>query len=456
MAVIERARRVSPALRRIAIVAFIVLVPIAMHTAWDHYEARRLSRLVSDLRARNEPVASIATIADAESPDNAARYYEAAAALVDARDLYGATGILNRLDYSPEVDRRQLVQAITSWLERNREAEALLARATDLPFEGYPPGTHYSYRTDRLHRLAKLANLRTFERLEAGDAEAAAQSLLRQFQINRALGASGPSDLSVIGMGWAAVPALREMDRFLAARPSEASLRAVQQAIRGLDNDQALHQSMLAERAFTLGSYWDESRGWYARHRDMPNQAFSYVMRPLLTRWFVENIQLMTTLIAQARQPWPERLHVNVPDRPPGSPGRRRFPFVRIPEATHTLGTSYRTRARSIATALALGRSADAAIAAERFRRATGALPGALGQLVPEYLPAVPIDPFSGGEIRYLKAADRVVVYSVGLNEQDDGGEKIEYPVLRSGALQNRRAPPDFGVSIRAAPAGQR
>ena len=427
-----------------------------MHTAWDHYEARRLSRLVSNLRARNEPVASIATILDAESPDNAARYYEAAGALVDARDLYGATGILNRLDYSPEVDRRQLVQAITSWLERNREAEALLARATDLPFEGYPPGTHYSFRTDRLYRLARLANLRTFERLEAGDAEAAAQSLLRQFRINRALGASGPSDLSVIGMGWVAVPALREMDRFLAARPSEASLRAVQQALRGLDNDQALHQSMLAERAFTLGSYWDESRGWYARHRDMPNPAFWYVMRPLLTRWFVQNVQLMTTLIEQARQPWPERLHLDVPDRPPGSRGRRRFPFVRIPEAAHTLGTSYRTRARSIATALALGRAAEAAIAAELFRRATGALPGALGPLVPEYLPAVPIDPFSGREIRYLKAADRVVVYSVGLNEQDDGGEKIEYPVLRSGALQNRRAPPDFGVSIRAAPAGQR
>ena len=121
---------------------------------------------------------------------------------------------------------------------------------------------------------------------------------------------------------------------------------------------------------------------------------------------------------------------------------------MRIPEATHTLGTSYRTRARSIATALALGRTADGAIAAERFRRATGALPGALGRLVPEYLPAVPIDPFSGREIRYLNAADRVVVYSVGLNEKDDGGEEVEYPVLRNGPFQNRRAPPDFGVSI--------
>jgi hypothetical protein len=457
MAVIERSRRVRPGIRRVAIVAFILLVPIAMHTAWDHYEARRLARIVADIRAKQEPVTAIQGLpARAESPDNAARYYEAAASLVDARDLYGVTGLLNRLDYLPEVDRHQLVQDIRSWLERNREAEALLARATELPFEGYPPGTHYSYRTDRLYRLARLANLRTFERLEAGDTEAAAQSIVRQLRINKAVSASGPTDLSVIGMGWAAIPALRESNRFLAADPRDASLGAVQDAIRELDNDTVLEQSMLAERALALGSYWNESGAWYARHRDMPSGPLWYVMRPLMTRRFVETIHIMTTLIERARQPWPARLHVDVPDEPPDSRGPRRFPFLPIPQAGHTLGTSYRSRAQSIATALALGRTFDAAIGVERYRRATGASPDSLAQLVPAYLPAVPIDPFSGREIRYVKTADRVIVYSVGSNEKDDGGEQVDYPVLRSGALQSRRAPPDLGVSLQVAPSAAR
>ena len=41
------------------------------------------------------------------------------------------------------------------------------------------------------------------------------------------------------------------------------------------------------------------------------------------------------------------------------------------------------------------------ALALERFRLATGGLPETLDQLVPEYLEAVPVDPFEGNPIRY-------------------------------------------------------
>jgi hypothetical protein len=102
-----------------------------------------------------------------------------------------------------------------------------------------------------------------------------------------------------------------------------------------------------------------------------------------------------------------------------------------------------------VATALALGRTADAAIAVEQYRRANGGnLPDSLAQLVPTYLRAVPIDPFSGSEIRYGTSATRYVVYSFGKNEKDDGGAKVEYPTLRSGPFQDRYAPPDLGVAI--------
>ena len=238
MVAVEPARRVRPGFRRFAIAAFVVLVPIALHTAWDHYEARRLARVVSDIRARNEPVTSIQQIgARTDSQDNAARYYEAAAALVYLGDSYGPSGLFNRMDDAGDADRPRIVQEVRSLLERNREAETLLARATDLPFEGYGAGTAYSYRADRLSKLARLANLRTLERLDARDAEAAAQSIVQQLRINRPMTASGVTELSIIGMGWAATPALREIDRFLAAGPSDASLQRVQKAIRELDDD---------------------------------------------------------------------------------------------------------------------------------------------------------------------------------------------------------------------------
>jgi hypothetical protein len=57
---------------------------------------------------------------------------------------------------------------------------------------------------------------------------------------------------------------------------------------------------------------------------------------------------------------------------------------------------------------------AVAAVACERFRLKHARWPGALAELCPEFLPAVPIDPFSGQPIRYTKCPDGVVTHSCG------------------------------------------
>lgn len=59
-----------------------------------------------------------------------------------------------------------------------------------------------------------------------------------------------------------------------------------------------------------------------------------------------------------------------------------------------------------------------------------GRLPTSLSELVPAYLPAVPRDPFdpADGTIRYLPTRNPPVLYSVGLNEKDDGGSERYMP----------------------------
>jgi hypothetical protein len=49
-------------------------------------------------------------------------------------------------------------------------------------------------------------------------------------------------------------------------------------------------------------------------------------------------------------------------------------------------------------------------------------LPTKLAQLVPEFLPTVPVDPFDGKPFRYLVDDLEIKVYSVGVNGIDDGG----------------------------------
>ena len=67
--------------------------------------------------------------------------------------------------------------------------------------------------------------------------------------------------------------------------------------------------------------------------------------------------------------------------------------------------------------------TADTGIAIERYRRQHGKLPEKLDELVPEFLPQVPVDPYDGQPLRYVVDAEGCRVYSVGMNHTDEGGK---------------------------------
>jgi hypothetical protein len=63
-----------------------------------------------------------------------------------------------------------------------------------------------------------------------------------------------------------------------------------------------------------------------------------------------------------------------------------------------------------------------AALAAERYRLEKGAWPASLAAVVPAFLPAVPIDPYDSKPARYRRLADGIVIYCIGPDRMDDGG----------------------------------
>jgi len=69
-------------------------------------------------------------------------------------------------------------------------------------------------------------------------------------------------------------------------------------------------------------------------------------------------------------------------------------------------------------------RTADAALAVQRYRLAAGKLPDKLANLVPTYLQSVPKDPFDGNELRYKRLGPGFVVYSIGEDLSDDVGKE--------------------------------
>ena len=72
---------------------------------------------------------------------------------------------------------------------------------------------------------------------------------------------------------------------------------------------------------------------------------------------------------------------------------------------------------------LTTSRLAIAVAGLERHRLATGSYPKALSDLVPKWVPTVPLDPMDGQPLRYrLNADGTFTVYGIGPNHADDNG----------------------------------
>lgn len=77
-----------------------------------------------------------------------------------------------------------------------------------------------------------------------------------------------------------------------------------------------------------------------------------------------------------------------------------------------------------------------------------GGYPSRLEELVPGYLPRVPVDVFSGGPLVYRASENGYILYSVGQNGQDDGGvarseedRNADDIVVRAGQMEPESEP---------------
>lgn len=66
--------------------------------------------------------------------------------------------------------------------------------------------------------------------------------------------------------------------------------------------------------------------------------------------------------------------------------------------------------------------TAKTGIAIHRYRAEHDKLPKQLADLVPEYLPAIPLDPYTDKPLKYKVTSDDWVVYSIGEDLKDNGG----------------------------------
>jgi hypothetical protein len=117
------------------------------------------------------------------------------------------------------------------------------------------------------------------------------------------------------------------------------------------------------------------------------------------------------------------------------SPNRFRYPFssIAIPNFIKALNTGARTETER--------RIAITAIALARFHLARNTYPPTLAALVNNFLPSVPHDLMSGQALCYrLDASGKPILYSVGSDGEDNGGDPTPARGNQSGLWQGRDA----------------
>lgn len=98
--------------------------------------------------------------------------------------------------------------------------------------------------------------------------------------------------------------------------------------------------------------------------------------------------------------------------------------------------------------ALAKSALSQTALAIHAYRQDKKSLPEHLGQLVGDYLKDVPFDPFSGKPLIYKPTKTGYLLYSIGPNRKDDGGDDGMSPAATRSSQPAANRPDDLSVKM--------
>ncbi len=252
-----------------------------------------------------------------------------------------------------------------------------------------------------LRQAARTLMLEASWKAYHGDAAGAAESLHAIFCLTAALEqepfvVSQLVRLAIFGS------ARGELRRWLPRIEfSEADLVRFQVDLRRGHYEVALQRGLLGERVIGKDSFQAIPLGRFSHAED-----------------YAVYLQSIARLHDSLGHPWPRPLleaeQIKADLTSPGSnPMKHTLTLLAL--------TGLRANIESAARETALNAAADAAVAAERFRRREGRLPERLEELLPEYLPRLPLDPYTGNVQRMARSEEGIIIYSIGVDGVDNG-----------------------------------
>ena len=444
-----------------ALVALFVL-PVLCWLVWGWVEAARLDRALDAIEARHEPL----DIDDFNLKPTTPEQREASHLYAQARKLAADLPITSEQvvtlaktieEFCSDGNRGPGKADNLSAFERRYSAVFdLLDRASNLDVAGWDDADRP--RRGSIEEMQSItparANVVRIARTAcAGETDAAAAALFSTLRLRR-MWYFGPiftptaHSLHVV-LSWGTV--------------SPAWLEKLQQEFTAPSDAGAVEKWMLRERAywlsFALPDVFNDEPPGFGPRRMTPIEAIARrLVLPLRDHRVVGELSEFDYALEVAKRPWPQKIDDAASfvrsHRTNRSPATRPSLIESLtrPFGTHVASGVMTSYFEAIAELLARTRASMGVLAVARYKHDhTGEVPAALAQLVPRYLAAPLIDPYTGTELRYWHDCGGFKVYSVGINREDDGGKWDQHSDLQ----QSRRgSPADVGIEVGLRPRG--
>jgi hypothetical protein len=393
------------------LVSAVLLFLIVCYVVWDQAEQRALAHDIEAIAARGEPIKVLAaTGADTPERHDAARIYAAAAERFSAMPQE-LTFRLPRLDLDATAQPPLDVAALERQYRPDAPALQLIDQAAPLDFNGFGDVAPDAM-TTTMASLTSLAALRADFLSVHGRADEAAKMLVPCVRLWRTV--SPFLRYQVSGRILGSIRILLHH-----GEPGAAALAELASALATLPEDDEVAQQTALQRARFIDSFDEPQRG-------LTDQLAARAIRPYLTRQRRQRLASYEDALAITRDSWPRKfVRANALQAQYAETWRK---DIRRPTLLQRLVPPEGLGIMSLGTTasgldLAARRVLAATIAVERYRRShAGALPSSLQSLVPAYVAAVPIDPFSGDPLTYKPDADGYLLYSLDTNLKNDGG----------------------------------
>jgi len=285
------------------------------------------------------------------------------------------------------------------------------------------------------------------------DMEGAIKSCRCMINAQRAIG-DEPTVVSMLGRTGIRWLARKKLERILAqGRPAETDLAAMQRLLEEEDREPLLLIAVRGERGMADGcletiqkreipyQQLQSIAGIKSRSDFDKIEALYYALSPdAIKRTRVALLRFNDELVELAKLPVEEQR---------AKLQAMRMSIENVPKLARILVLRRDALIESFHRDIAYMRCAITMVAAERFRNANGNWPKRIEDLVPNFLAHMPIDPYDGKPLRMLRTKEGLVIYSIGEDGIDNGGQLDERPPrkafdrgYRLWDVSNRRRPP--------------